>query len=92
MRLVAGEETLRHVVASGGELYLWPRGTRCCAGRTYVLEAGTTPPQQAFVSLGEHDGIAVWVTPGLVDPDEVHLELGRRGDLRAFWNGQAWIG
>jgi hypothetical protein len=37
-------------------------------------------------------GFQVFATLGLVEPDELHLELGRNGKLRAYWNGQAWIG
>jgi hypothetical protein len=92
MRLVAGQQALQHVTDGGGNVYLWPRGIRCCAGRSYVLEASTEPPAREVVPLGEQDGIAVWATPGLQRPDEVQLELDRRGRLRAFWNGQGWIG
>jgi hypothetical protein len=92
VRLVAAEETFRHVADRGGNLYLWPRETRCCAGRTFTLEAATQPPDRTFVPLCEQDGIAVWAPPGLAGADEVQLELGRRGHLRAFWNGQSWIG
>ena len=40
----------------------------------------------------EQDGVAVWATPGLAEPDELHLDLGRRGTVKAYWNGQSWIG
>ena len=89
---MAEPRTVEHVVESGGDLYLWPRGYRCCAGRSYVLEASTRPPDKAFRRVHDEDGISVWATPGLMEPEEVHLELGRNGKLRAFWNGQAWIG
>ena len=42
VRLVAEQPTLQHVADHGGDLYLWARGFRCCAGRSYVLEASTT--------------------------------------------------
>jgi hypothetical protein len=92
VRLVAEPRTLQHVVASGGDLYVWPRGYRCCAGRSYVLEAATEAPDVAFRRVHEQDGISVWATPGLAEPEEIHVELGRRGTLRAYWNGQSWIG
>ena len=92
MRIVAGESTLQHVAGRGGRLYLWARGMRCCAGRTYTLEAGTSRPDGAFEQIHEEDGISVWAPPGLSRPDEVQLELDRRGRLRAYWNGQSWIG
>jgi hypothetical protein len=92
VRLVAEPRTLQHVVASGGDLYLWPRGYRCCAGRSYVLEAATVPPEKAFRRVHEQDGVSIWATPGLAEPEEIHVELGPRGALRAYWNGQSWIG
>jgi len=92
MRLVAEQRTLQHLADHGGDLYLWPRGYRCCGGRSYALEAATRPPEKAFRRLFEEHGVSVWATPGLTEPDEIHLELGRNGQLRAFWNGQGWIG
>ena len=92
MRLVAGQQTLEHVAERGGDLYVWPRGYRCCAGRSYVLEAATQPPDKSFHRIHEQDGISVWATPGLAEPREIHVELGRRGKLRAYWDDQAWIG
>ena len=92
MRLVAEQRTLQHVADAGGAVYLWPRSYRCCAGRSYVLEAATEPPDRAFRRIHEEAGISLWAPPGLLEADEIHLELGRRGRLRAFWNGQSWIG
>jgi hypothetical protein len=57
-----------------------------------LLEAATEAPSDELELLHTSDGIRVFATPGLVEPDELHLELSRRGALRAFWNGQAWIG
>lgn len=92
MKLVAEPRVLRHVADSGGDLYVWPRGYRCCGGRRYTLEAATTAPDKAFRRVHEQAGISIWATPGLAEPEEIHLELGRRGAMRAYWNGQSWIG
>ena len=92
MRLVAEPDTLAAVREQGGRLYIWPKASRCCSGVTYTLEAGTTPPAKEFRRVHESDGIEVLATPGLIEPHELHLELKRRGTLRAFWNGQGWIG
>jgi len=92
VRLVAEPRTLQHVVDHGGDLYLWPRDYRCCGGRAYVLEAATVAPDKAFRRVHEQDGVSIWSTPGLADPEEIHVELGRRGVLQAYWNGQSWIG
>ena len=57
-----------------------------------MLESATEPPDRDFELVHAAGGFQVFATPGLVEPDELHLELGRRGKLRAYWNGQAWIG
>ena len=81
-----------HIDDHGGAVYVWARGTRCCRGRTYVLESATEPPERDFELVHAADGLQVFATRGLVEPDELHLEVSRRGKLRAYWNGQAWIG
>jgi len=57
-----------------------------------VLEAATERPDRELALVHAADGFQVFATPGLVEPDELHLELGRRGKLNAYWNGQGWIG
>jgi hypothetical protein len=57
-----------------------------------VLEAATDAPAREFELVHAADGLQVFSTPGLVEPDELHFELTRRGRLRAFWNGRGWIG
>jgi len=92
MKLVAGAEVRDHVREREGSVYLLVRASRCCAGKTYTLEASTEAPERELRLLHAEDGIEVHAPPGLIEPGEIHLELGRRGKLRAFWNGQAWIG
>jgi hypothetical protein len=57
-----------------------------------VLESDTDPPDREFELVHAANGFRVFASQGLVEPDELHLELDRRGKLRAYWNGQAWIG
>ena len=92
MKLVVGPAVRDHIDAHGGAVYVWPESVGCCRGRTYVLEAATEAPDRAFELVHAADGFQVFTTPGLAEPDELHLELSRRGRLRAFWNGQSWIG
>ena len=92
MRLVADADVLAAIRDRGGTLYVWPKASRCCSALTYTLQTGTTPPAKEFERIHDEDGIDVFATRGLIKPQELHLELGRRGKLRAFWNGQAWIG
>ena len=81
-----------HIDAHGGAVYLWARATGCCRARTFLLESSTERPDCAVELVHAADGFQVFATPGLVQPDELHLEVTRRGKLRAFWNGQGWIG
>lgn len=92
MRLVVQPDTREHIDSTGGEVYVWARATRCCRGRTFQLEAATSPPDRPFELVHAADGFRVFTPPGLVQPEELHLEVSRRGHLRAFWNGQGWIG
>jgi hypothetical protein len=92
VRLVVQPAAREHIDADGGAVYVWPRSARCCRGRSFVLETATEPPNGTFDLVHAADGFRVFATPGLVEPEELHLELSRRGRLRAYWNGQSWIG
>jgi hypothetical protein len=91
MRLVVGPGVRDLMDARGGAVYVWPRTMRCCRVRTHVLEAATEPPARDLELVHAADGFQLFAPPGLVEPEELHLEL-RGGALRAFWNGQAWVG
>ena len=92
MKLVVEPDAREHIETHGAAVYIWAKGTQCCRGRTFVLESATEAPEREFELVHAADGFQLYATPGLVEPDELHLELGRRGNLRAYWNGQAWIG
>jgi hypothetical protein len=92
MRLVAGPGVRDYIHEHGDAVFVWPHGFRCCRGSTWVLEAATERPDREFELVHAADGFRVFATPGLAEPDELHFELGRRGGLRAYWNGQGWIG
>jgi hypothetical protein len=92
VKLVVQAAVRDHIDCRGGSVYLWPRSTGCCRGRVFLLESSTEPPDREFELVHASDGFRVFATPGLAEPDEVHLELSRRGRLRAYWNGQGWIG
>ena len=88
MDVVAKPEVIESIQERGGALYVWPRKARC--GGTIRLEASTERPDRAFRRVTVR-GIELYVTVGLKQPESLHLELGRRGRIRAFWNGLAWI-
>jgi hypothetical protein len=94
MDLVATEAVVEWVQAHGGALYVWPRKARCCGG-TVELRASTERPDNVFRRLDApriKPGIELYLTVGMPDPESLHLELSRRGRVRAFWNGLAWVG
>lgn len=91
MKVVARTDA-RDLLRERGEVYVWARALRCCKGRQYVLEASLERPPGEFELVHAADGFKVWTTPRLIEPDELHFELDRRGRVQAYWNGQAWIG
>jgi hypothetical protein len=92
MKLVVGPGFREFVEAHGGAVYVWSRTIGCCRARTHVLEAATERPTDRELELVHAaDGFQLHAPPGLVEPQELHLEVSR-GRLRASWNGQAWIG
>lgn len=89
MRIVAEPRVLEAIRDAGGALYVWPRKARCCGG-AITLDAATTRPDKVFRRV-EGGDIELHVTAGMILPESLHLELGRRGRIRAFWNGLAWV-
>jgi hypothetical protein len=92
MRLFVERAAREHIDAHGGAVFLWPKLASFWPLRTFVLESATEPPDLEFELVHAADGFQVFTTPGLIEPEELHLELSRRGRLRAYWNNQAWIG
>lgn len=89
MELVATPAVVDVIQERGGTLYVWPHKARCCGG-AITLEAATDRPDRAFRRV-EVDGIDLFLTVGTAEPESLHLELGRRGRILAFWNGLAWV-
>jgi hypothetical protein len=91
MRVVARPDTME-ALRECGAVYVWPRAVRCCKGRQHVLEAAVEHPEGDFELVHAVDGFRVYARRGLVEPEELHFELDRKGRVRAFWNGQGWVG
>lgn len=91
MEIVARPDALA-LLRARGDVWLRARATRCCGGRQYTLEASLSPPPGETTLANATDGFRVHVTPGLVLPEVLDLELDRKGRIRAYWNGQSWIG
>jgi hypothetical protein len=92
VRVVVEPRARDLIEEKGGAVYVWVKGMPCCRVRTFVLECSTEPPDQVLELVHAADAFQIFATRGLRLPDELHLELDRRGRLGAFWNGQAWIG
>ena len=92
VKLVAEPSVRSFIQEHGGEVYVWPHAYRCCRVSTWVLKAATDRPDRQFELVHAADGFQLFASLGLVQPEELHLELSRSGELRAYWNGQAWIG
>lgn len=88
MRIVADESVVEEIRARGGVVYVWPRKD-CCSG-TFSLDASLMPPARD-VSLVVSEPLRVFAPPGMRLPRELHLELGRRSRVRAYWDGLGWI-
>lgn len=92
MRVVADVPTWRKLLEQGGEVYVWPRRTRCCGGYRYTLEASLEPPEPRTELVAEQNGLRVFATLGLRRPELLELDLTDGNQVRAYWNGQSWIG
>ena len=92
MKLVVQPAAREHIDERGGAIYLWAKRSGCCRWPVFLLESATEPPAREFELVHAADGFRVFAAPGLVEPDELHVELERRHRLRAYWNGQGWIG
>jgi hypothetical protein len=91
MRVVARPDA-RSLLLDRGAVYVRPRALRCCRGRQYVLDASLERPEGDFELVYAVDGFRVYASRGLAEPEELHLEVDRKGRIQAFWNGQGWIG
>lgn len=91
MRLVVTPDAEEFVRSQGGEVWIRVQGSRCCRVVTWSLDASTDPQKGGFRRLA-FDDLSVLVAEGLLEPDFLELEVDRRGRLRAYWNGQSWIG
>ena len=89
MKIVAKPALTDRVLELGGALYVWPVKARCCGG-TIELRASTERPDKVFRRV-DAPGFELYVPSGMIDPESLHLEVSRRGRIRAFWNGLAWV-
>jgi len=89
-RVVATDEAVDAVRARGGRLWVWTRSSRCCGG-TVRLEAGTQARVGREFRLVASEPFELRLATAHPAPEELHVELSRRGRLDAYWNGCAWV-
>jgi hypothetical protein len=94
--ILPGEGVGEIVRERGGSLYLWTDVHGVCEGKVTLLQAGTERPRTQDLRFERiaADGFEVFLAIGsLLWPEFVELELhGRKRQIRAYWNGQAWVG
>ncbi len=91
MRVVASDEARELIAERGGRLYVSIRAARCCGGARTLTATTDVAVPDAYRRVGG-DGFDVLVPRVLSRlPDELHVELGRRRRLEAYWNGCAWV-
>jgi hypothetical protein len=90
VRIVASAPATAEIETRGGSLWVWTQSSRCC-GASVRLEAATTPRPKRTFELVAQEPFDVHLATGFPRPDELHIELTRRGNLRAYWNGCAWV-
>ena len=96
MQVVAPDEVRRAIAARGGRLYLWVSCHGCCFGGIALLEAVTERPlgDERFFRRIRAGGFDLYLDAARrFWPQTLELELhGRARKIRAYWNGQAWVG
>ena len=88
MRIVADDRVVEEIRSCGGAVYVWPQKD-CCSG-IFTLKASLLPPA-GDISLIADEPLNVFAPPGMRLPRELHLELGRKSRVRAYWDGLGWI-
>jgi hypothetical protein len=89
-RVIATNAALDAVRTRGGRLWVWTRSSRCCGG-TVRLEAATEARAGRTFRLVSSEPFELRLASAHRAPEELHVELSRRGRLHAYWNGCAWV-
>jgi hypothetical protein len=89
-RIVASDATVAAVHLRGGRLWVWSRSSRCC-GANVRLETGTEERAGRDFRLVADEPFEVRLATAHEPPDELHVDVSRRGRIGAYWNGCAWV-
>ena len=88
--IVASDAAVDAVRKRGGQLWVWTRASRCCNG-TVRLESATEARAGREFRLVAREPFEVRLAAAHPAPEELHVEVSRRGRLDAYWNGCAWV-
>ena len=89
MRVIASTEAAALVGERGGRLYVWGEGGHCCSATKHLETSAVPEAGREFecVHVGEFE---VFFPLEARLPSKLHLDA-RRGRVRAYWDGCAWI-
>jgi hypothetical protein len=89
VRVIASNEAAALVGERGGRLYVRVAGGHCCGG-TRHLETASIPEKGREYERVHAGDFEVFFPREARLPDELHLDA-RRGRVRAYWDGCAWV-
>ena len=94
MRIKATPEARSWIREQGGLLFVRLSRVLSARGAMRSLLVSTEPPPDAFdYQRFETRGFVLFLQPGVIPPNEMHVEVvGRvKRRLAAFWNGCAYV-
>jgi hypothetical protein len=94
MRIKASPEARSWIREQGGLLFVRLSRVLSARGAMRNLLVSTEPPPDAFeYQRFETKGFVLFLQPGVIPPNEMHVEVvGRiKRRLAAFWNGCAYV-
>ena len=94
MRIKASAEARSWIREQGGLLFVRLSRVLSARGAMRNLLVSTEPPLDAFeYQRFETKGFVLFLQPGVIPPNEMHVEVvGRiKRRLAAFWNGCAYV-
>ena len=89
-RIIATDATVDLVRRRGGCLWVWTRASRCCGGGIGLESATEVLPGREFQVVAR-EPFEVQLAAVYPPPEELHVDVSRRGRLNAYWNGCAWV-
>jgi hypothetical protein len=93
MRVKVSPAAVGLVRERGGKVYVRAHRHRCCGGALTLLDTSPEPGEDLSFTRFESDGIEVYLDARLTPPAELELAVSgfRCRDLRAYWNGCAYV-